>query len=243
MSVDRRIEYLPLEGLAPDPRNPKNHDLVTLDQSVGRFGFVEPIVLDGRTQFILSGHGRVETLRAMQRRGEQPPEGIRLDKEGAWLAPVATGWSSRTDAEAAAALIAMNRTTELGGWVDESLLSLLEELSELGEEGFVGVGYGPHDIEDLTRYLDDSAPDLDELADQWDGSGLAPREETYASISLKNEEVAGRWKEYRKAFDTDDDAIIALLPHPSFSDEDEDELEEDYSVSPASVASVTTSAE
>ena len=41
-----------------------------------------------------------------------------------------TGWSSRSDTEAGAALIALNRTTELGGWVDEELIRLLTDLAD-----------------------------------------------------------------------------------------------------------------
>ena len=40
-----------------------------------------------------------------------------------------TGWSSRSDTEAGAALIALNRATELGGWVDEELIRLLTDLA------------------------------------------------------------------------------------------------------------------
>ena len=40
-------------------------------------------------------------------------------------------WSSRSDTEAGAALIALNRTTELGGWVDEELDHLRELLDTL----------------------------------------------------------------------------------------------------------------
>ena len=41
-----------------------------------------------------------------------------------------TGWSSRSDTEAGAALIALNRTTELGGWADEELIRLLTDLAD-----------------------------------------------------------------------------------------------------------------
>ena len=54
------IEYLPLSSLKPARRNPKRHDLGTLDQSLDRFGFVAPIILDERTKRIVAGHGRME---------------------------------------------------------------------------------------------------------------------------------------------------------------------------------------
>lgn len=151
----RKVEFLPLSQLIKghNPKNPKAHDLPTLDQSVGRFGFVEPVVVDGRTNQVISGHGRSKTLASMEARGEARPEGIEEGPEGEWLVPTITGWSSRTDTEARAALIALNRTGELGGWVDDSLLEILDELAEYGDTGLEGVGYDADDIEDLEARL------------------------------------------------------------------------------------------
>lgn len=163
--VTRTIEYRELLELRPDPRNPKSHALETLDESIGRFGVVDPIVLDGRTGYIISGHGRAKTLEAMRERSESPPEGVSVSLEGSWLVPVSVGWSSRTDSEAAAALIALNRTTELGGWVDEALLDLLEGMDE--EEDLVGVGFTPEDVTDLRDHLDE----LNNYNPEDDGAG------------------------------------------------------------------------
>lgn len=155
MTDRRRVEYLPLRELQADPRNSKTHDLETIDRSIGRFGVVDLIVRDDRTGYIISGHGRQATLADREARGESAPEGVRVDPEsGAWLVPVVTGWASRTDAEASAALIAMNRTTELGGWVDEALLDLLNELDEI-QEGFDGVGFGESDLDDLRAAIEE----------------------------------------------------------------------------------------
>lgn len=149
MSDQRTITLMRLDELQPDPRNPKAHDVGTIEQSVSRFGYVEPVIIDGRTGYIISGHGRTKTLRAMRDSGEQPPEGVIVDDD-AWLVPVVAGWSSRSDSEAAAALVALNRTTELGGWVDDALLDLLDDLDELN-----GVGYTDDDIEQLRTRLAD----------------------------------------------------------------------------------------
>lgn len=161
----RRVSYLPLAELEADPRNPKAHDTVTIDASIGRFGMLDLIVRDERTGRIVSGHGRFKVLSAMAQRGETPPEGVRTDEEGGWLIPVITGWASRTDTEASAALIALNRTTELGGWVDDALLDLLDDLAE-EEGGFEGVGFTEADREALAHLaysVDDGPRDLDEL--------------------------------------------------------------------------------
>lgn len=162
----RKIEHIPLSELRPDPRNPKAHDTPTITQSVERFGYVEPVIVDGRTGFIASGHGRVKTLAALLEAGEPAPEGVRV-KDGQWLVPVVTGWESKSDTEAAAALIALNRTTELGGWVDDALLGLLEELSE-DEGGLDGVGYTDADVDalnDLVKMQTTGLLNLDDLED------------------------------------------------------------------------------
>jgi hypothetical protein len=152
-----------------------------IDASVGRFGFLEPIVLDQRTGYIISGHGRTKTLTAMAERGESPPEGVQVNEAGEWVVPVVTGWASRSDSESAAALIALNRTTEIGGWVDEELLTLLDGLSA-DEDGLLGVGFQDHEVDALRRHLDniamseaansgDFGQDPDDLADAIDLDG------------------------------------------------------------------------
>src|SRR3546814_12329672 len=115
----RRSEDIPLDHRQAEPANPKAHDGDAIDAASGRCGIIDQIVRDGGTGFIISGHGRDEALRRMRDRGDNPPEGIRVDAGGHWLVPVIVGWSSRTDSEARAALIAPNKTTMLGGWVDE----------------------------------------------------------------------------------------------------------------------------
>jgi hypothetical protein len=203
----RKVAYLPLSGLTPDPRNPKGHDHETIGASIGRFGVLDLIVRDERTGRIVSGHGRAEVFSRMRDRGEAPPEGVLVTPDGKdWMVPVVVGWASRTDTEAAAALIALNRTTELGGWVDDALLELLDEIGSLGPDGLTGVGYDEHELEDLRKLL---APDTD--VDEWDGeSGLAPREET-TTIEITDPNLAAAWVAYRAKQPTDTIALAALM--------------------------------
>lgn len=177
VAASRRIDYVPLGDLTPNPANPKAHDFETIDASVGRFGYVEPVVVDDRTGYLISGHGRRETLLAMRERGETAPEGVVTQEDGTWLVPVSRGWASRTDTEATAALIALNRTTELGGWVDDELLGLLDSLTEdelSGGEGLVGVGYDEGSIETLrARLAAEGAAGYDDDVEDEDGGGSA----------------------------------------------------------------------
>jgi DNA modification methylase len=160
----RRIEYLPLDEIRANPANPKGHDVDTINGSVSRFGYIDGVAVDERTGYLISGHGRTKTLRAMKARGDEPPDGIQVGPDGAWLVPVQVGWSSRNDTEAKAALISLNRTTELGGWVDESLLELLDTIDD-----YTGVGFTGGEVEDLRRKLE--ALDEDEPADGPGGRG------------------------------------------------------------------------
>lgn len=206
--TERTIQYHPLAALVPDEANPKAHDLDLITDSVNRFGYMEPIVRDERTGKIISGHGRTESLRAMEESGAEPPDGVRVDEDGVWQVPVLVGWASRSDLDARAALIALNRTGEVGGWDDTALLDLLARLGE-EDDGLVGVGYSDKDITDLTRFLeqhDDS--DLDDLADQWDGSGLSVQE----VVKFKDATAIAVWRRLREEHKSDDAALLSLFP-------------------------------
>ena len=163
MTTPRTTEYLALSELKADPRNPKAHDLEVIDASVGRFGIIDNIARDDRTGYIISGHGRTKTLQAMRERGESAPDGVVVREDGEWLVPVITGWRSRTDAEAGAALIALNRTTELGGWVDEALLDILDDLAQGDGAGLDGVGFSEEEIDDLRAVLEEAGFSEDEV--------------------------------------------------------------------------------
>lgn len=170
-TAPRTVSYLPLATLqqAADDRNPKAHDLDRIEASFGRFGLIDPVGLDDRTGKIIGGHGRVKALARMRDRGVAPPDGVQLDGDGGWLIPTVVGWASRGDLDAAGALIALNRTTELGGWADDALLDLLDDLA--ADDALDGaVGFDDADLDqlrsDLDRWDDDRVP------------GFAPTDET-----------------------------------------------------------------
>lgn len=156
MNEPRAIEYLPLNELIADPRNPKTHEQSTINESIDRFGLIDVIVRDERTGYIISGHGRRKVLADMQQSGNEPPEGVKLADDGSWLVPVMTGWASSNDDEAGAALIALNRTTELGGWDNSALVDLLGDLSTL-DDGMLGVGFSLDDFAELRENTPDAS--------------------------------------------------------------------------------------
>lgn len=142
----RRTEMTPLSMLVPASENPKLHDDALMDASIGRFGFVEPIVLDERTGQIVAGHGRLAALRRAEDRGDAPPDGVEVT-EGEWWVPVARGWASASDAEALAAGIALNRIGEAGGWNRSMLAEILDGLRAASP--LDGIGFSTEDVDAL----------------------------------------------------------------------------------------------
>jgi hypothetical protein len=151
--MERRLDYQDLDTIEPAPNNPKEHTIDNVRASIDRFGYVAPMIVDDRTGRLVVGHGRLESLKARRDAGETPPEGIRIDDTGRWLAPVIHGWASRSDADAAAYLVADNRHTELGGWDHQALADLLEEI---GDPDLIDLtGWDPADLEELLADTDD----------------------------------------------------------------------------------------
>jgi len=146
----RTIEYRPLGDVLPAKRNPKAHADDDLDASFARFGVIEPTVLDERTGRLISGHGRLDRLKAAEAAGERPPDGITV-VDGVWQLPVVRGWRSRNDAEARAALIAVNRIGERGGWMVADLADMLDDLR--AGPGLDGIGYTSAGLDDMLASL------------------------------------------------------------------------------------------
>lgn len=150
----RRIEYVNVDDVPPAPLNAKTHDHGLLESSMARWGFTEPVVVDERTGLLVAGHGRVEQLKRLRDNGRPPPDGVELNGEE-WRVPVVRGWSSKDDREAAAYVIASNRTTERGGWDQEALAGALQGL----EGAFNGVGFDQGDLDALLARMDDTGPE------------------------------------------------------------------------------------
>ena len=117
MSADElRIEYLPLSEIKRAFRNPKEHDLGEIHESMERRGFTSPMLMDDRSGRLVAGHGRLEALVQRKKDKKEPPRRIRVREDGEWLVPVVRGLRFKNAAEAEAYLIADNRIVELGGW-------------------------------------------------------------------------------------------------------------------------------
>lgn len=143
------IVYTRARAVATAADNPKRH-AATLGASIDRFGYSEPVILDERTGRLISGHGRLAAVIEREEAGAEPPDGIHPGPDG-WEIPVVRGWASRDDQEAEAALLALNRISERGGWKDQELADLLEGIAT---SGFEGTGYDEAQLTALLARLD-----------------------------------------------------------------------------------------
>jgi hypothetical protein len=160
--MTRRLEYCDIDTIQKAQSNPKRHDLDKVQSSIDRFGYVAPMIIDERTGHLVVGHGRLESLQTLKSNGGTPPEGITTTADGHWHAPVIRGWSSRSDADAAAYLVADNRHTELGGWDHQALADLLDQVADPDLIDLTG-----WDLDELAKLLDD---DTETMPDEGDAS-------------------------------------------------------------------------
>ena len=148
--ADIRIEYIPLTKLQRWPRNPKGHDLGALTESVTRFGYTEPLVIDETSGRIVAGHGRLDLLQHLKASGAQAPERIRTE-DGDWLIPVIRGIAFENEREAEAYLVAANRVQERGGWDYPDLADVLADLA--ATQGLQGTGFDGDDLDAMLKDL------------------------------------------------------------------------------------------
>lgn len=151
-------DYLPVRKIPPALRNPKAHDLPRIRESIERFGFTSPVLIDERTKRTVAGHGRLEVVTQMEKEGATRPRGILLSDFDEWLIPVTRGWRSRDDAEAEAYLLADNVLTERGGWHDRQLAEMVRDLQKRDEELLHAAGYDDRDVRRMLAVLNTVPP-------------------------------------------------------------------------------------
>lgn len=156
-----RIEYVPLEQIAPAVRNPKKHDLPGMVASIEEHGFADTPILDERTQRFVAGHGRCEALVHMKANGDPLPKGLILNDDGEWCLPIQRGWASKSDAHAEAFVVLHNQLTIAGGWDDRMLAEVLHDVHAYDPALFDGIGMTAEDMDDLFRTVDPERFDQD----------------------------------------------------------------------------------
>jgi hypothetical protein len=194
----RRLVAMPLSELVSAERNPQGHDIAGLSRVIGKFGFVSTPIVDERTGRLVAGHGRAESLRKQKdQHPDSPPEGIDLRPDGEWLVPVLRGWSSRSDEEAEAYLLADNRLTEKGGQDEHLLAEMLADAADSQLLEFTG--YDPEDLDELEKALTGAG----------DGDGTAEKSAANTGILAERFGVppftvldtrSGYWRTRKKAW-------------------------------------------
>jgi len=135
----RTTVYMPLGEIPAADRNPKDHVLPEIKQSLRRFGYADTALLDERTGRLVGGHGRIEAMMEMHRDGEDPPKYVDVSEDGSWVVPVQRGWESVDDRHAEAMGVALNLLTVRGGWNPDLMGDVLDDL--LAEPaGLTGTG-------------------------------------------------------------------------------------------------------
>jgi len=212
--TERAIEYKPLPELREAENNPKAHDIEATVTSIKAHGFVAPFIVNSNTDRMVVGHGRREALLAMQAAGEPAPEGV-VDVGSVWMVPVMA--VDLTPEKAQSYLLADNRITELGGWDEEALASLLQDLE--GEGLLDATGFGSDDLEDLLAKVGEGVIDLqgpflghtNEDADSREGreairderAGRSMREVVMLMESEDHDEFLQMVQQLRVAYETD----------------------------------------
>ncbi|WP_221796215.1 ParB/Srx family N-terminal domain-containing protein [Aquisediminimonas sediminicola] len=109
------IEYVPIDQIRPDPRNPRDHKarhVKALAKSIAEFNFNVPVLADESGQLV-AGHGRYEAAKLL---GMTEIAVIRL--------------IHLSENQRRAFMIADNRLHDLSSWNRDNLSAILLELSE-----------------------------------------------------------------------------------------------------------------
>lgn len=176
-------------------KNPRRGDVDAIARSLEINGQYRPIVVNigshtGRPLEVLAGN---HTLAAVKQLG--------------WVSIQAT--TVDVDDLAAARIVAAdNRTADLGDYDDQVLAELLQQVAADGDLGLDGTGYTDDALEALLA-LNAGPVDLDALAEEYG----EPRDDDHlVTVRLSLEPVtASQWDEHRRGWDSDTEALEALL--------------------------------
>jgi DNA modification methylase len=131
------VEEVPIDLLRPDPANPRwigQEELDSLERSIRRFGFVQPVLARREDQTVIGGHQR---LIAARRLG---------------LTTVPVTYLDLSIEQARLLNLALNRIS--GSWDDALLARLLADLEASPDVDLSLSGFGEDEIKDLLRSLE-----------------------------------------------------------------------------------------
>jgi hypothetical protein len=141
--------YVRIDKIPHLPGNPKDHDMGAIIESIKTFGFLDPLGIGALTGNDIDGNGRLDALRQMKLDNMPLPRGIQADTDGMWMVPTVAGIDWLNERQEMAAGIALNKTTELGGW---NLALLSEALANLATQNELnGTGFDRDDVDALLK--------------------------------------------------------------------------------------------
>jgi len=85
------IRYVPLADATRWDRNPKKHDIPSIQESIRKYGFRDPPEYDGTLKALVAGNGRTTSLMKMKEAGEPAPRYIHVLENGDWAVPIVFG--------------------------------------------------------------------------------------------------------------------------------------------------------
>lgn len=178
---------VPLEGLSPHPRNPRNGDTEAIASSVRANGVYRPMIVQRSTGHVIAGNHLLHTLL----------------EEGATHGPAVL--VDVNDEVALRIMVADNRTSSLGREDDALLADVLRALDEQ-PAGLVGTGYEPEDLAALVALLDGEAPMFD-----GDDQAAADAQERAAWPTIKVQVDPDTWHRWQAVPAEDDTARLTGL--------------------------------
>jgi len=128
---------VPVADLKPHPKNPRRGNIDAIVESLTRFGQVKPVVCS-KDGTIVAGHHVVEAAKQL---GWPEIAAVKLPM---------------TAKEAAAYLLADNRTSDLARYDDAELAAILGQTAKAST--LTGTGYGDRDLQALLRRVNPDPP-------------------------------------------------------------------------------------
>lgn len=137
-------------------KNPKKYNTPAIFDSLGKYGYADPIIIDDASGQIVGGQGVLAVLLMAHAAQEPAPKHIQIGSDGQWLIPCLH--IRLKEGEAPAYSVARNRTQELGGWDEALLVDILKEIQETDPMGLLGTGFTDTDLNVLQQKVGGELP-------------------------------------------------------------------------------------